>query len=256
MANSNSNFTFLIGGNDAEMATIKSLLEEHGMEMVDKNLGWGANAASYQAEIAQAMEAGKTPVLIELADAPVGVIDIDHHGARSSEPAAIVQVCALLGVEPTRRHLLIAANDTGYIPAMLAAGATEQEVADIRALDRACQGITPEQEAEADRAIGAMEAINDLLVVRPSHSKGATVTDRLYGKQPNGQCVLILSGDGEVNFYGDGALCAQLKEKYSDGWAGGAGLGTEGGSAYFGGYPNHDEVLNFIVAAQAASVEA
>lgn len=261
-----TNFIFFLGGADAEMATIKELLTARGEEFCDNSLGWGARASAYVAEIAQAVEAGKTPVLLELTNAagsdregnalpvidlPEGCVDIDHHNERSSEAAAIVQVCELLGLEPTRNHLLVAANDTGFIPAMQEAGATEEEITDIRALDRACQGITPEQEAEAIRAIAVMETINDLVVVRPSHSKGATVTDRLFGTQPNGQCVLILSGDGEVNFYGDGALCAQLKEKYADGWAGGTGLGTEGGSAFFGGHPNHTEVLDFIVTAQA-----
>jgi hypothetical protein len=75
-----------------------------------------------------------------------------------------------------------------------------------------------------------------------AHSKCATVTDRLFGRYDQ---LLILSGDGEVNFYGDGAICTALKEKF-DGWNGGSGLGQVGGSAFWGGYPNHDEVLDFV----------
>ena len=73
-----------------------------------------------------------------------GAIDVDHHGSRSGEPASIIQVLSLLGIEPSRKQLLIAANDSGFIPGIVAAGDSAAEIAEIRALDRATQGITPE----------------------------------------------------------------------------------------------------------------
>ena len=255
-----TNLIFFLGGKDAEMVTIENVLANAGAEFVNKNLGWGARAAAYESEIHEAISAGKTPVLIELSNAPgkdwngnpypvieipAGCIEVDHHGDRSNEPAAIIQVCELLGANPTRHHLLIAANDTGYIPGMKAAGATEKEIEEIRALDRSCQGITAEHEAEAIRALNSAEEVGDCKVVFMNHSKSAPVTDRMFGKQPKGQNILIVSvytgknEEGELvtkkelNYYGDGALCARLKKEFG-GWAGGSGLGQKGGNAYYG----------------------
>lgn len=72
------------------------------------------------------------------------------------------------------------------------------------------QGITPEQEAEAERALGCREVINGVTVVRMSHSKTATVADRLFDPEKE-QRLLILSGDGESNFFGKKELCLLLQ---------------------------------------------
>ena len=48
-----------------------------------------------------------------------------------------------------------------------------------------------------------------------SHSKTSTITDRLYGKYDN---LLVLSEDGETNFFGDTEIINMLDEKkYHDG---------------------------------------
>ncbi len=257
-----NNMVVFLGGNDAEMNEIRQVLIQNGIETQDKNLGWGAKASAYAEEIAAAALSGKTVVTVELErdiELPEGSIEVDHHGDRSSEPASILQVLSLLGLEPTRMQLLLAANDSGFIPAMLAQGATQEEVAAVRLLDRQAQGITPEQEAEAERAISVAETINGVTVVRMAHSKCATVTDRLF--DPNKpQCLLILSGDGESNFYGERALCEELKgektgtapapwdpnqtiETFSNfgGWTGG---GEETG--FWGGYGNQDDILAYV----------
>jgi hypothetical protein len=249
---------FFLGGKDAEMLEIERMLAGAGIEFVNKNLGWGAHASSYAEEIPAAAAAGKTLVLVELDNSPVaktewapakepvvlpeGTITVDHHGDRSEEPASILQVLKLLGLKPSRLQQLIAANDSGFIPAMKNLGASAEEVSTVRSMDRAAQGITSEQEAIAEEAIAHAEIANNLTVVRMAHSKCATITDRLFGQYKN---LLILSEDGEVNFYGDGAFCAELKEIFQ-GWNGGSGLGKEGGNAFWGGYPNHDEALSFI----------
>ncbi len=238
-------FVFFIGGADAEMVEIIKVLANAGAEMINNNLGWGASASAYVIEIAAAVAAGKVLVLIELIkdiELPESTILVDHHGDRSSEPASILQVLSLLGLEPNRWQLLIAANDSGYIPGMLAIGATPEEVASVRLADRSAQGIMPEQEAAAEEAIAGREVAGRLTIVHLPHSKCATVTDRLFGQYDQ---LLILSGDGEVNFFGDGQLCAVLKEKF-EGWNGGSGLGQRGGSAYWGGYPDQVAVENFI----------
>jgi len=87
-------------------------------------------------------------------------------------------------------------------------------IAVIRKKDRAIQGINEEQEKQAEDAVKNVEISDNLSIVHLPHSKCATVTDRLFGQYSN---LLILSGDGEANFYGDGKLCADLKEKF-EGW--------------------------------------
>ena len=145
----NKNLHFFLGGNDLEMKTIKDLLDKQGVAYSDSNLGWGATTSKYGEEIEKVAKEGKTPVIIELgidSKLPENTINIDHHNENASKPASILQVCDLLGIEPTRKMQLIAANDSGYIPAMLEMGATKEEIAQIRYQDRAAQGITPEQE--------------------------------------------------------------------------------------------------------------
>lgn len=239
------NLIFFLGGADAEMVEIKKVLADVGAEIFDASLGWGAAASAYVTEISTAVAAEKVPVLIELTadiELPENAIVIDHHGDSSSEPASILQVLHLLGINPTRWQQLIAANDSGYIPAMLSVDATAEEVAAVRLADRSAQGTTPEQEEAAETAITNREVHGRLTVVRLPHSKCATVTDRLFGQYDQ---LLILSGDGETNFFGDGAICSVLKEKF-EGWNGGFGLGQKGGSAFWGGYPNQQAVEKII----------
>ncbi len=244
-----SNFVVLAGGYDLEMVTIINLCHENGIEVVDKFLGWGESSAVHADAVAQAQKEGKQVVFIEpiFDDSfpqPEGSIVIDHHGERSHEEPSLIQFLKLIGLELTRRQRLIGANDAGYIPAMLAMGATEAEISEIRRMDREAQGVTEEMEAEAERAISEKEIVNGVTIVKMAHSKTATVCDRLFNPAEK-QNLLILSGDGEVNYFGNGALCAVLKEKF-EGWNGGSGLGDAEGTAFWGGYPNQDEVVRFI----------
>lgn len=122
---------------------------------------------------------------------------------------------------------------------------------DIRLSARNAQGITPEQETEAERAISAADGFNqaskgNLVVIKMAHSKCATVSDRLYPSWMDGkENLLVLSSDGEANYFGNGALCSVLKEKF-EGWSGGFGLGDSHGNGFWGGYPNHDELVKFV----------
>ena len=315
---------FILGGNDAEMVVIRTLLERAGIEFFQPEMGWGdkvfgpellglevdpaieGRGRDERGRPAQARGVSRA-YFVECQPAaswPEGtpVVVIDHHGDRSGEPASVLQVMAALGGQvltdlaqeaewgncydkadalraaalvrgalnlsnETRRWVeLVAANDAGYIPAMLALGATPEEVARVRLADRSAQGITPEQELQAEEAIAASEVVGEMVVVHLAHSKCATVSDRLFGEYPSGrENLLILSGDGEVNYFGDGALCAALKEKFPEApapwapekmaqsWAGGSGLGKAGGQAFWGGYPSQDEVLAFLKKEERAS---
>ncbi|MEI7621281.1 MAG: hypothetical protein WCJ51_01980 [Candidatus Moraniibacteriota bacterium] len=237
---------FFLGGQDREMIAIREILERNSIAFEDKKIGWGAKASAYAEEIEAAVVAGFIPVLVELEidiTVPQGTVVVDHHNERAGEPASILQVLSLLGIEPTRHDLLIAANDSGYIPAMEAMGATPEEIAEIRLGDRNAQGVTPEMEAEAERAIAQAEVIGKLTIVEMAHSKTATVADRLYGKADQ---LLILSEDGEANFFGNGAVCSELDKKFG-GWGGGAGFGKKDGLGYWGGNPKHDELVAWLV---------
>lgn len=256
--NSNNMVVFM-GGYDAEMVEIANACREAGVTIVDKHLGWGAAASAYAEEIAQAISEGKTPVLVELTldiELPASAIVVDHHNENAGKPASILQVLDLLGVEPTRHQQLIAANDCAYIPGMLALGATPEEIAAVRLADRAAQGISSEQEREAERAIAAAKTVNGVTIIKMAHSKTATVCDRLFA-QDKEQRLLILSEDGESNFFGNGELCRLLQGEdtgkkteqgytiYSHfgGWIGG-NLPTSG---FWGGYADQNEVKKFVV---------
>ena len=253
-----SNNVVFAGGYDGEMVEIINVCREAGVDVIDKHLGWGASVDAYKAEIEKALAEGKTPVCIELAgaEAIAGAVVIDHHNENSGKPASILQVLDLLGMEPSRRQQLIAANDTGYIPGMLALGATAEEVAEVRLLDRSAQGITPEQETEAERAIAAAEVVNGVTIVRMAHSKTATVCDRLFDPKKE-QRLLILSADGESNFFGAGALCLALQgedtgEKTEQGYTiyshfGGWIGGNLPSSGFWGGYGDQKAIEEFVV---------
>lgn len=260
---------FVLGGNDAEMTLISALLSQAGIRFVQPNIGWGDHEYTpiqlgLAIAPAQRMgEFGYKPEHVEGVDVvvfvecrpakdewPTGTTAvIDHHGNRSGEPASVLQVLEWLEAggfrvsETTRRWVeVVGANDAGYIPAMVALGATAEEMARVRSLERLCRGITPKEEAEAERAIAApAEFVGPYRVIHLAHSKCATVNDRLF-ESGRPERTLILSGDGEVNLYGDGETCLALKEKF-EGWAGGAGLGKAEGQAFWGGYPPHDELV-------------
>ncbi|MBQ7659611.1 MAG: hypothetical protein IJS26_02550 [Alphaproteobacteria bacterium] len=198
------NLHFFLGGADAEMATIKELLDKQGVAYSDAKLAWGASTSKYGDEIEKVAKEGKTPVIVELSvDSPIplNTINVDHHNENAGRPASILQVCDLLGVEATRKMQLVAANDSGYIPAMMEMGASKEEIAQIRYLDRATQGITPEQEKQAEEAIAGAREVCGVTVIKMAHSKTATVTDRLFDPDKP-QNLAIFSADGEVNYFG------------------------------------------------------
>jgi hypothetical protein len=247
---------FVLGGNDAEMVRIKEILDAQGIGSVQPSKFWGPKSFGPEQIGAEGMKPGTRVVFVEASPSPEfpavrASVVIDHHGDNAGLPASILQVLDLLHVEPTRWDLVIAANDSGWFPGLQKLGATSEEMA-----DRSAQGITPEHEAEAERALGApIEMIGNIRVIRMAHSKCAPVGDRIaIDAIAEGKPVpqyIVLSGDGEVNFSGDGALAHALFEQYREphaakAWAGGSGLGKAGENAYWGGYPDQAEVLDFI----------
>lgn len=227
-------FEFFLGGRDLEMEAVRRLLEEHAPGRVhDRGLRWSdARASVYRDAIADAHRRERTPVLIELRDdidaASRGAVLIDHHGAEAGASArtAVEQVFDLLGLpltDWTRWLSLVAANDRGHIDAMLDLGATPSEIKDIRDADRAAQGISAEEDAVAQDAIGRASAFGSrALFVELPHAHTAAVMDRLHpalGGQP-WETVVVVS-PSETNVYGPGWLVRALDRRIQGGWLGG-----------------------------------
>jgi hypothetical protein len=226
---------FFLGGHDLEMSTIRDLLERHAPDrFCDKGLAWGARASDYQAEIEGALERKQTPVLIELTvdlDLPKDrIVIIDHHGQRagSTQPTSLHQVFEILNLPATqwtRWHELVAANDRGYVPAMLDLGATKEEVSAIRAADRKAQGVTPEEEEAAERALSRLRILADgaLAVATLPHAHTAPLCDRLEPALGGiGFENLLIDSPDQLNFFGKGNLIYALNEGFPGGWYGGA----------------------------------
>jgi len=227
------NYFFFLGGYDLEMLTIRELLQKYSPDSYcDKKLLWGAKASDYRDEISDALQAGKIPVFIELIDdLQLGgkVIIVDHHGALAGKdrPTSLHQVFALLGLEEDlwTRHLeLVAANDRAYIEGMVEVGATKDEIITYRAKDRAAQGITQEQEREAEVAIANLKELCDgqLTLVSLSHNRTAAVADRLAPELGGaGYKNLLIISPNETNFFGAGNIIKKLDQRFPGGWFGG-----------------------------------
>lgn len=250
-------YEFFLGGHDLEMMVIRELLEKHAPgHFHDRQLRWGAKATDYRGEIQACLAAGRMPVLIELeVDMvldPQKVVVIDHHGLRagSDQPTSLHQVFELLGLPTelwTRQHALVAANDRGYVPALVELGACREEIIAVRAADRAAQGITSEQEREGEQAAHHAEVLakGQLTVVRLTHDRTAAVTDRLDPLLggPGFHNLLVLS-PRQVNFFGAGIWIDRLVSEFPGGWYGGA-LPKTG----FWGHSNPPkDVLTFLLA--------
>ncbi len=173
---------YLIGGSDAEMRVIKKRLKKSSQEYFDKELKWGAKIEDYSEQISRILDEGGVPVAIELAGAETieGIVDIDHHNEKSDRPASLLQVMDRIGLKPSLFDDLIAANDSGFIPAMekeiekyryqIENSKGEKElfetlkkkwIAVVRKIDRKEQGITPEQEKRSEEAIKSREDFYD-----------------------------------------------------------------------------------------------
>jgi hypothetical protein len=236
---SSDKFTFFLGGRDLEMLTIRALLEREvsKAEINDKNLAWGAKLSDYAREIEAAVLAGRTAVGVELADdmpedwaVRGSLLLVDHHGDRSEEPPSLKQVFDLLRLPEarwTRDFALVAANDAGHVRGMKAIGAATDKMMDIRARDRAAQGVTADEERLGLEAINRAEiaARGRLLLVTLSHGRSATVTDPLAldpacAHLPKN---VIVRSPASVMFFGVRSVVDILRVKFPNGFSGGSG---------------------------------
>jgi len=226
---------YFLGGQDLEMAEIRTLLERHAPgQIVDRHLPWGARYSDYQAEIVQTLSTGQTPVLIELRDdLPPDLFDrsrvivVDHHDNRAGadQPTSLEQIFDLLRLPKsawTRHHEMVAANDRAHVAGLRAVGASYAEIAAIRAADRAAQGVTEDDEREAKRAIAARRTEGAVTVVSTTSHTSSAIADRMLpeaGGPGYGRLLVIMPE--KLAVFADGPAIAMLAERYPQSWWGG-----------------------------------
>lgn len=255
--------------NDLEAKTIVEMLQREGEDFLVTGQAWGASWEKLEEELKTKIEAAKreqkTVYGVELQGDSNGAINVDHHtygeDDRSNPKSSIEQVAEILGVELTLDEQFVSANDKGYIPAMEKLGAElgisaedlQEIISNIRMRDREMQGVTPEQEAQAQEAVeklGEIAEKREYIQLDLPHSKTSTVTDRLYGKYDN---LLVTSGDGETNFYGTTEIIQMLNERFPGGWSGGQ---LDQGSGFWGGYADQSAIKTAVQAALQKSIDS
>lgn len=253
---------WVVPNNDLEAKTIIEMLERDGEEYLVTGQAWGASwdklEEGIKEKIEQAKKAGISVYGVELQGYVDGTINIDHHiygeDDRSNPKSSIEQVADVLGKELSLDEQFVSANDKGYIPEMEKLGRKyaikeydlQEIIANIRMRDRETQGVTIEQEAQAQEAVeklGIIQEKREYIQLDLPHSKTSTITDRLYGKYNN---LLITSGDGETNFYGTTEIIQMLNEKFPGGWSGGQ---LEEGNGFWGGYADQNAIKNEVQSA-------
>lgn len=201
-----------------EMQIIKQMLEGRDDCVVfDRHLNWGnAILSAYGDEIKNHPDC--TIYGIELKEdipCPKNYHSIDHHNSKESNVSSLEQVAHILGIKLTRQQMLVAANDKGYIPAMVAMDATKEEIADIRLKDRKAQGISDEDERLAEKSIAQyLSVYGDLYIVKSLTSHFAPICDRLYPYRE-----LLVYTDEEWAYYGKqkANLVEQLQDEIRQG---------------------------------------
>jgi hypothetical protein len=228
-------YRFFLGGRDLEMREIGKLLSRHAPnQLEDKGLAWGARFSDYHEELIAALRRGETPVIVELFDdLPLDVLDrsriviVDHHGddAGHGRPTSIEQVFRLLNLpqrEWTRWLALVAANDRAHVAGLRELGADPEEIAEVRAADRAAQGLTPADEAEARRALAARRQEGRLTVVETTGSTSSAIADLILPDLGGpGYDRLLVTMPEEVAVFGDGDAIAALAKRYPGSYWGG-----------------------------------
>lgn len=234
--------TFLLGGYDLEMLTIKQMLE--GMDdcvVIDKQLRWdNARLSAYKDELPQ--HTYNNIYGIELQEditLPENYHRIDHHNDWDDRPSALEQVAMVVGVTLNRYQQLVAANDRGYIPAMQNLSATKEEIGEIRRRDREAQGVTIEDERLAEKAVCSnCRHYGKLAVVSSPTSRFSPICDRLFPYHR-----LLIYTDQEWMYYGEGK--AQLVKHFDNDIAQRKVFHGGGDSGYIGGVRgtfNKDEI--------------
>lgn len=250
-------------GNDLEAAIGLNLLLKAGYKIGEDifltKQDWGASYDNVEPDIVEAINNKENISLYvwELEGKNNNIfkhdcMNLDHHkyneDDRSNILSSLEQLANVIGKQLTIAEIFGAINDTKYISGMREyakeIGMDEKEaeelISKVRYMDRFVQGITVEQEKQAEEALKDLVVQeNGLYVVNLPHSKCATITDRLYGQYDN---ILIICGDGEIDFYGKGSICGDLLNQFQ-GWRNG---GDPEASGYWCGNADPAAVLEFV----------
>jgi hypothetical protein len=182
---------WVLAVNDGEAVEIVRLLQDHDEGTLLSQQSWGASWSGLEAEIQAALRQFRAYnptgeiVGIELAGANAyGASNIDHHryddDDRTCPLSSLEQVAARIGAQLTRRGQLVAANDRGFIPAMLEMGATDEEIRDVRTQDLDAQGITAEQIAAERREVENAKVFNGRYLVNSAFDPPTAHGDVLF----------------------------------------------------------------------------
>ncbi len=196
---------FLLGGYDLEMISIKKILDKHNQDYHDNRLSWGAKLSTYKERFKNnyyfiGIE------LIEDVELPTRYTSIDHHNELQNRKSSIEQVADILKITLNKKEMLIAKNDTGYIPAMLKFGATKEEIDSIRVADRKAQGVTKKDEKLALKSLENSTSEDGILLVEALTDKFSSICDNVYGKD------MLIYSDTKLSYYGRDT--AELVERY------------------------------------------
>jgi hypothetical protein len=249
---------FILPQNDGESLEIKKLLEEHEEEFVIVPGSWGISWQSIRGQkylseaINTIINAKRNKVFaIEIAGGTTGVNVIDHHKYsdydRSNKKSSIEQVADLLGVTLNRWQQLVAINDSGWITGLLEFGATPEEIKAIRAQDRLCQGVTPDDEAQAILDVENAEIINkDIWIIRCQNGASSAINDLIYGKYR--ECLVCDIKNSKWVYYGP--RHKEFYEKFKDihevvSWLG--GRDENGYAGISRANYDHNEPLNKLI---------
>jgi hypothetical protein len=184
---------WVVPRNDGEALAILDLLRVQSETVLVTAQPWGASWARLEAAIQdrlrewRAAHPGAPIYGIELAGPnDFGAIDIDHHfyaGDDRSNPLSSLEQCAiLLGVVLNRHQQLVAINDRAWIPGLAAAGASPEEIEEIRGQDRAAQGLGPKDREQAQADLDGAVWLGRLALVRCPGGINSFHNDLLYGR--------------------------------------------------------------------------
>ncbi len=210
---------FFLGGHDAEMLEIRNLLQEKDECFFDKHLSWGALLSAYESEL-KSLPDDIIPVFIELkpdCPYPENAVLIDHHDELSGKDrkTSIEQIADLLGIRLNRRQQLISANDRGHIREMRRICASQKEISEIRKSDREAQGITAQDEQNAEESVrNRLELFgNHTAVIDSLTNKTAAVFDRIYDQY---EAAFVYTPDGQMSCSGRGEMICRLVRIYKE----------------------------------------
>jgi len=222
---------WIVPRNDLEALAIIDLLQRRGEAYAVTGQGWGASWTGLEAgpldEWRWFRERFPHAELygIELAGTnTLGAIDIDHHLVRGEDRrqplTSLEQVAAILNHRLSVEERLIAINDRGHVRGLLREGVGWDDISRLRQRDRAAQGLTWIEEAEARREAAGARLMNEVYVVTCATKPTSAHGDELVARDRKVAPYLLLA-PGTWEYSGPAAprlaQCGYSEEHWSGG---------------------------------------